>query len=232
MIARQEAMVAARFDELEARFKHELARDDPRLCAIAAQLGPLAGRRVLDLGSGKGRFGRALAQQGAQVIALDLSSRMLTAARGLDRVRASARRLPFCASSFDCVIAVEVFEHLLRQAVSDVLIEICRVLRAPGTLVVIDKNAWACNVHRPWLPGLAVKWIDQRRGLWMYPRGSAVRERWFRPGKMKRLLARWFGDVRVVHLLAPAERGRFPFQQFPGTRLFVLWAAQAPGGAT
>ena len=76
-----------------------------------------------------------------------------------------------------------------------------------------------------------MKWIDERRGLWMYSHREQVRERWFRPGELQRRLGRWFPTVRVEHLLSRAEQGRFPFQQVPGTRLFVLWAAQAPGGA-
>jgi 2-polyprenyl-6-hydroxyphenyl methylase/3-demethylubiquinone-9 3-methyltransferase len=231
MISRHEAIVASRFDVLHARFKRALGPDDPRLEAIIRELGPLAGQRVLDLGSGKGRFARALAQLGAQVIALDLSARMLGEAEGLIRLRASARRLPFRPASFDSVIAVEVFEHLAPPAIEAVLSEIRRVLSSVGTLVVIDKNACSCNVHRPWLPSVAVKWLDERRGLWMYRRGEGARERWFLPGDMKRRLRKWFRDVRVVHLLSRAEEGRFPFQYIPGTRLFVLWAAQAPGGA-
>ena len=73
---------------------------------------PLAGRRVLDLGCGKGRFSGRLSDAGRTVVGLDLSAAMLAEATGIDRVRASARRLPFGPASFDGVVAVEVFEHL------------------------------------------------------------------------------------------------------------------------
>jgi ubiquinone/menaquinone biosynthesis C-methylase UbiE len=231
MIATYEAIVATRFDALRARFKRELATDDFRLREISAQLGPLAGRRVLDLGSGKGRFARALAARGADVTALDISTGMLAEGAGLARVRASARKLPFRSASFDGVIAVELFEHLERGSIDNVLEEARRVLRRGGTLVVIDKNACSCDARRPWLPSVVVKWVDERRGLWMYSPRDRVREHWFRPGAMKRRLGRWFGEVRVVHLLTHSEEGRLPFRLFPCTRLFVLWAARAPGGA-
>lgn len=231
MIACHEAVVGSRFDALHQRFKRELAPDDPRLLGIVANLQPLAGRRVLDLGCGKGRFARALGERGAQVTGLDLSAAMLGGAIDLDRVRASARRLPFGPASFDRVVAVEVFEHLAPRAVDQVCDEVRRVLRPGGTFVIVDKNVCSWNAQRPWLPNVAVKWIDERRGLWMYSPQEDVRERWFRPGGLSRRLGRWFSDVRVVHLLTPAEQGRFPFQYVAGTRLFALWAARAPGGS-
>jgi SAM-dependent methyltransferase len=230
MIAELEAVVASRFDELHGRFKRELAEDDVRLRGIVDRLWPLADRRVLDLGCGKGRFARALCERGASVVGLDLSAAMLNEAKGIDRVRASARRLPFRPASFDAVVAVEVFEHLAPRSLDLVCVEARRVLRPGGTLVIVDKNARSWNARRPWLPSVAVKWIDERRGLWMYSRHETVREHWFTAGGLQRRLDRWFRAVRVEYLLSPDERGRFPFQYVPGTRLFALWAALAPGG--
>jgi SAM-dependent methyltransferase len=232
MIAVHEAVVAGRFNALCGRFKREVAPDDARLVAIVERLSPLEGRRVLDLGCGKGRFARSLIERGADVVGLDLSAGMLSEAAGFTRVRGSARRLPFCRASFDAVLAVEVFEHLAPEAIDRVCGEVLRVLEPGGTFVVIDKNAWSWNARRPWLPSVAVKWLDERRGLWMYGQGDPVRERWFRPRELKRRLGRSFPLVRVWHLLSRAEMGRFPFQWLPFTRLMVLWAATAPGGPT
>ena len=57
-----------------------------------------------------------------------------------------------------------------------------------------------------------MKWIDERRGLWMYSHREKVRERWFKAGELQRRLGRWFSTVRVEYLLSPAEQGRFPFR--------------------
>jgi SAM-dependent methyltransferase len=229
MIACHEAVVGSRFDALHQRFKREVARDDPRLLGIVDNLWPLPGRHILDLGCGKGRFSRALGELGAQVVGLDISAAMLAEAIDLDRVRASARRLPFGPASFDGVVAVEVFEHLAPRAVDQVCDEVRRVLRPGGTFVIVDKNLCSWNAQRPWLPSVAVKWIDERRGLWMYGHGGPVRERWFGPRALARRLGRWFPVVRMWHLLSRGETGRFPFQWVPGTRLMVLWVASAPG---
>src|SRR5205085_1976365 len=99
MTALHEAAVSGRFDALEARFKDEVLPDDGRLLALFEALGRLAGRRVLDLGCGKGRFAAHLATRGAKVVGLDRSAAMLARAMDLERVRGSARRLPFAAES-------------------------------------------------------------------------------------------------------------------------------------
>ena len=59
-------------------------------------------------------------------------------------------------------MAVEVFEHLAPEAIDQVCEEVLRVLKPGGTFVIIDKTACSLNAHRPWLPSLAVKLIDER----------------------------------------------------------------------
>jgi len=227
MTIAHEAVVADRFDRLHGRFKPNVAEGDGRLRAVRERLEPLRGRRLLDLGCGKGRFAAHLRAAGAEVIGLDRSAAMLAGAEGLPRVLASALRLPFAASAFDGVFAVEVFEHLTR--IDDVLIELRRVLRPGGILAIVDKNAGSLNAGRPWLPNLAVKWIDERRGLWMYPSDSKVRERWFWPREFRRRLGRHFEDVAFSHLLSPSESGLALFRRVPSARLMTLWSARAPG---
>jgi len=231
MISAREAEVASRFDALHGRFKAGVAPDDYRLRGVLDALGPVAGLRVLDLGCGKGRFARALQDRGAEVVGLDLSSAMLAEAHGIGRVRGSIRRLPFRSSSFDAVLAVEVFEHLDPQTWPEALGEARRVLSPRGTLVVIDKSLASWNAQRPWLPSALVKRIDERRGLWMYPPDGTVREHWFWPGGFRRTLLRFFDEARVVHLLSPAEESRRLFRWFPPARLMTLWAARAEGDA-
>ncbi len=226
MTIQHDAFVAARFDESEGRFKAEVASDDVRVRAVIESLGPLEGRRVLDLGCGKGRFAGHLKDAGAEVFGLDLSAAMLAGAIGLPRVRASARRLPFADGTFDAVVAVEVLEHV--GAVDAVLVEARRVLKPGGRLAIVDKNAGALDAKRPWLPSLVVKWIDERRGLWMYPVGGPVRERWFWPWSLRRRLLRDFEGVRVAHLLRPHEAGRRLFRVLPAARLMTLWSARVP----
>jgi 2-polyprenyl-6-hydroxyphenyl methylase/3-demethylubiquinone-9 3-methyltransferase len=220
--------VRSRFDSLESRFRPDVAPDDYRLAAIRRALGPARGLAVLDLGCGKGRFARRLTDEGARVIGLDASRAMLGAGDAFPRVQASAARVPFAPGAFDAVVAVEVLEHV--TALGTVLAEAARVLRPGGVLVVIDKNLGALDARRPWLPAAAVKWIDERRGRWMYPREGPFRERWFWPGELARELRRYFGDVRVEHLLSPQEAHRAVFRAWPRVRLMTAWIARRKRG--
>jgi len=225
--AKYEAEVRSRFDQSHSRFKTEVTRDDVRLDALRRAFGPVQSGKILDLGCGKGRFATRLIEGGASVVGLDLSAAMLAEAKGLNRVKASALRLPFRDAAFDGVAAVEVFEHL--PSVMGALAEIRRVLKPDGVVAIVDKNAWSLNARRPWLPNLAIKWIDTYRGRWMYPVGGPVRERWFRPGAFaKGLTSAGFEDVGVTYLLGPEESHSPLFRRLPFARLMTLWSARTP----
>ena len=227
---RHDAEVAARFDAQAGRFKPGAAADDARLAAVLRAFGPVEGRRILDLGCGKGRFALPLARRGAEVVGVDLSQAMLAHAGGIDRGRASARRLPFADATFDALFAVEVLEHV--GAVGPVLAEARRVLRPGGRLVVVDKNVLAIDARRPWLPSAVLKWVDERRGLWMYPSGGPVRERWFVPRTLQGAMARaGFVAARHEYLLTPGEARRHLHRLVPAARLLVAWSATVPDGA-
>lgn len=231
MTLAHERYVAGRFDTIAGRFREHMSADDYRLAAIVRALaGELSGLRILDLGCGKGRFARRLIEKGAEVVGIDRSPGMLACATGLERVLASASRLPFAAGGFDAVIAIEVFEHFSIRVSDATLAEMRRVLRPGGRVAIVDKNLWALDANRPWLPKLAVKWIDERRGRWMYPSGGPVRERWFRPGGFAARLRSTFEDVAVEHLLSPEESRAAVFRRVPMARLMTLWTARAPGG--
>jgi ubiquinone/menaquinone biosynthesis C-methylase UbiE len=138
--ARWRAAALGRITEsLEVALVLELARD-------------LAGRRVLDVGTGDGTYACAAAERGARVVAVDPSVDMLDAASRRARERAlaielregSVQRLPFEDESFDVVVAVTVlcFVENPRLAVH----EIVRVL-APGGRLVLGElhraSSWA-----------------------------------------------------------------------------------------
>ena len=227
---RHETVVAGRFDALHHRFKAEVPADDVRLGAVIRALNPGPGKRVLDLGCGKGRFAERLRGLGAEVVGLDRSAAMLAGGRGPGRVLGSACRLPFAAAAFDGVLAVEVFQHLPPSSLDAALAEAARVVGPGGTLAIVDRNAGALDARRPWMPALGIKWLDERRGRWMYPAGGSVRERWFWPNRFRDSLLQHFATVRVGHLLSPDEAGSRLFRGIPRTRRMVLWAARKPRG--
>ncbi len=105
-------------------------------------LGQVRGRRVLELGCGAGQCSRWLARQGAEVVGLDLSWRMLQHSRRLDEetsvdvplVCATVTALPCADAAFDLVCSAFgalPFVVDLRCA----LAEVARVLRPGGRCV-------------------------------------------------------------------------------------------------
>jgi len=102
-------------------------------------LGDVAGKRVLEVGSGANQCSRWLMSKGAWAVGLDLSFRQLQHARRIDdesglrvpSVNATATHLPFADASFDVVFSS--FGAL--QFVSDIVpavIEVARVLTPGG----------------------------------------------------------------------------------------------------
>jgi SAM-dependent methyltransferase len=100
----------------------------------------LAGRSVLELGSGAGQCARWLRSQGAVAFGLDVSERQLQHSRRIDEatglgvpsVCATATAIPFADASFDIVFSS--FGALQFVADGDVMVdEVARVLRPGGT---------------------------------------------------------------------------------------------------
>jgi ubiquinone/menaquinone biosynthesis C-methylase UbiE len=118
----------------------------------AGLLGPVAGRRILEVGCGAAMCSRWLASRGATPVALDVSAGMLRHARALAAssgievplVQADAQFLPFAPASFD--IAFTAFGAVPFVADSARLMrEVARVL-CPG-------GRWVFAVTHP------VRWV-------------------------------------------------------------------------
>jgi malonyl-CoA O-methyltransferase len=103
---------------------------------MRAHLPPLAGRVVLDMGCGSGRYTTLLGNAGAHVVALDLSAAMLARVPCGARVRASMARLPFAPASFDVALAGLAIGHLAQ--LSGWCSELARVLRPTGRFIYSD----------------------------------------------------------------------------------------------
>jgi SAM-dependent methyltransferase len=110
------------------------------------------GARVLELGSGNGKNTLSLLRQGHDVVALDFSRAAVSAARSClpatgpsHAVLADARALPLCPDSCDAVIARHIIGHMTRTGREQIAAEICRVLKAGGTL---HFSAFSCGDFR------------------------------------------------------------------------------------
>jgi SAM-dependent methyltransferase len=109
----------------------------------AAQLlGPVRGKRVLEVGCGAAQCSRWLVGQGANVVAFDISVEQLRIAQTLDArtgtavrtVAADATALPYADATFDIVCSAFGALPFVADA-GTALREIARVLRPGGLLV-------------------------------------------------------------------------------------------------
>lgn len=104
-----------------------------------------AGKRVLDVACGTGYGLRALAEDAAWVVGVDVDEDALRRARAElpagkgEVVRADALQLPFADGHFDVVTSFETIEHLEQRG--RFLAELRRVLSPAGALLLSTPNA-------------------------------------------------------------------------------------------
>ena len=166
-----ERRIRQSFDESAADEEHFPTTIDPRIYHVQVLLehfGDLNGKRVLDVGCGKGRFARVLTERypQARIAAMDISTAMLAFVPApITPVAATMTALPFADAAFDAVYATESLEHAvdIERAVA----EMCRVLKPGGRAAIIDKNA--------------EHWGKLKTPEW---------ERWFHRAELEKLLGR------------------------------------------
>jgi ubiquinone/menaquinone biosynthesis C-methylase UbiE len=192
------ARIQASFDEASRDEEHFPSTIDPRIYhvkLIAEHLGPLAGKRVLDVGCGKGRFARLFQERepAAEIWGLDISEEMLRFVPAGIRTRAgSMTELPFEDGFFDAAYATESLEHAVE--IDRAVAEICRVVKPGGRIAVIDKNAR--------------EWGRLETPVW---------ERWFTRGELEQLLKR--------HCRTVTSRYISYWEDVPPDGLFLAWLA-------
>jgi ubiquinone/menaquinone biosynthesis C-methylase UbiE len=155
--------IVRHFNEAAADEEHFPSTIDPRIYhvqLILEHFGDLAGKRVLDVGSGKGRFARVLQEQHphASLVAFDLAEAMLRhVPAGIHTCAGSMTSLPFRSGSMDFAYGTESLEHAID--IEAAIAEMCRVVKPGGRIVVIDKNKdqWGRLETPAW-----EKWFDRK----------------------------------------------------------------------
>lgn len=115
----------------------------------------LMGKRVLDIGSGRGEF---LAREPKSFVGVDIDPSLVSLCkeRGLSAHCMSAFELEFPNGSFDAVHAAQLIEHFSSVDASRFLSEVARVVRPGGWVYLTTpgvRNVWNTFSHvRPYPP--------------------------------------------------------------------------------
>jgi 2-polyprenyl-3-methyl-5-hydroxy-6-metoxy-1,4-benzoquinol methylase len=123
----------------------EHARGESRLCFIMPTmlrlLGDVRGKRILDLGCGDGGYSRALAKQGAEIVAVDCSTKAIEYATAMAKeenlsvthyIRNSNDLFDIASEQFDVVLCSMMLMDC--EDLDGTLREVCRVLKPDGRL--------------------------------------------------------------------------------------------------
>jgi malonyl-CoA O-methyltransferase len=162
---------------------------------IVRYFGDLDRGRVLDVGSGKGRFARVLKDNNptARIVAFDLAEAMLrVVSKEIAPCCGSMTSLPFPDAAFDAAYATESLEHAVD--IENAVGEMCRVVRPGGRIVIIDKNA--------------EHWGKLETPSW---------EKWFKRNELEKLLRRHCREVSSNFISY--------WEDVPPDGLFIAWKA-------
>ena len=153
----------------------------------------LAGKAVLDVGCGGGILAEAMAQRGADVLGIDLSTKPLKVAQlhameaGLANLRyrevAAEALAAEAPRTFDIVTCMEMLEHVPEPAS---IVRACATLVKPGGWVffsTLNRNAKA----------FALAIVGAEHVLKLLPKGTHEYSRFIRPSE----LARWCREAAL-----------------------------------
>jgi len=150
------------------------------------QIAPLRGRRVLDVGSGYGGMLISMAEQGADIVGIEIDPER--AQMGRQRLADLAMDVPYhlgdiCDAStcaqlglFDVIVCQDVLEHVMQP--STVIASLCALMRPGGLIYVQIPNKYGVDQllkdHHYALTGITALSRPQAVEYWRLATGEAA----------------------------------------------------------
>ena len=194
----QEAKI---YDETRFKSSHGKFSDFVQQSAVKELIGNCKGKRILEIGSGTGRFTKELSKRGANVVCVDLSRQMHERSRsgihddGVQYFVMSGMDLGFACETFDVCLTINMMSHIQDERL--ILDEIKRVVKIGGLFVANFPNM--AGFYFP--VGVVVNLFN--RSL-----QKPVYSRWYSVSAVFRLLiCSGLDPVQVLaHLVFPVKR--------------------------
>lgn len=135
--------VASDFDSIAEALRKAPSRDELSLAQRSLLRDvPQRARRALDVGCGAGALARAIARQGLEVVAIDVSRRMIALARArtprdlsVEYLAGDVMTEPIPQGGFDVVVTVNMVHHL---PLSSIVPRLAAATAVGGTLLIQD----------------------------------------------------------------------------------------------
>jgi 2-polyprenyl-3-methyl-5-hydroxy-6-metoxy-1,4-benzoquinol methylase len=201
------------------RKSNGLELSEPRLVAIYALASPGPGMRILDVGCGRGELAFALAQAGAEVLAIDYSADAAALARNTygELEICKSRKLIFeqqdlfaaeFVGQFDLVIAADFIEHI-DSALEETAIRKLHAFLKPGGKLIIHTAPNLLNYRYAYKKR---RQLAQRAGSYLPPNPRTFYEQVVHineqtPARLRRLLRRSFSSAVTWVASDPDARG-------------------------
>jgi ubiquinone/menaquinone biosynthesis C-methylase UbiE len=160
-------------DDLEDMFRFR-----GHMAVVEMRLDRLAGKSVLEIGSGAGGHSALFAKHGARMTSMDITPERVQATKqkfdlmgasadGCVALNADAENLPFPDHSFDIVYSNGVLHHTpdTEKAIAEVL----RVLKPGGQAIIMlyCKSSWAYWFNYWFCAGILMGWIFRSPRHWL-----------------------------------------------------------------
>jgi ubiquinone/menaquinone biosynthesis C-methylase UbiE len=121
------------YDSMRYASVNQLDDHHPR--AVERAFPDLHGRRVLEVGCGRGHLLQILQEAGADAVGIDTNPQAIATGVTSGMAVGDAERLAYPDRSFDAVVSVHAIEHL--EDLDGALEEMVRVLRPGGRMLLI-----------------------------------------------------------------------------------------------